>query len=218
MNLAALRDRVSYQALLLGVVALAASAALGLANQQTSAPIAAALARDLQDSLVQVLPADSFDNDLLRDAVTINAERGPVLVYRAFKDGAPTGVVFRMSGRGYAGPIELVMGVDMQGTVLGVRITKHGETPGLGDKIEAAKDDWVRDFDGKSLTNPKPDRWQVKKDGGDFDQFAGATITPRGVVKAVRQGLDFFAARRTEIGFAAQAATSAPAPAEEKPQ
>jgi electron transport complex protein RnfG len=211
MNLAGLRDRVGYQAALLGVVALAASAALGLANQQTRAPIAAAQARDLQDSLRQVLPPERFDNDLLEDAMQIEDGRAGTLVYRATLGGAFSGAVFRVGGRGYAGPIDLVMAVDPDGTVLGVRVTRHTETPGLGDKIEAAKDDWIRDFEGKSLERPAPERWQVKKDGGDFDQFAGATITPRAVVTAVRQGLEFYAAHRAEIAAGRPAAAVAAA-------
>jgi electron transport complex protein RnfG len=199
MNLADLRDRVGYQAGLLGVVALAASAALGLANQQTKEPIAAAQARDLEDSLRQVLPPERFDNDLLRDAIDVKDQRGSTLVYRATRGGQFSGAVFRVSGRGYAGPIDLVMAVDQDGSVLGVRVTRHSETPGLGDKIEAAKNDWIRAFEGRSLERPAPARWQVRKDGGDFDQFAGATITPRAVVKAVREGLEFYAAHRGEI-------------------
>jgi electron transport complex protein RnfG len=211
VKLAELRDRVGYQAGLLGAVALAASAALGLANQQTREPIAAAQARDLQESLRQVLPPERFDNDLVRDSVEVKGERGGTLVYRAFLGGAFSAAVFRASGRGYAGPIDLVMAVDRDGTVLGVRVTRHTETPGLGDMIEAAKDDWIRDFEGKSLEHPAPARWQVKKDGGDFDQFAGATITPRAVVKAVREGLEFYAAHRAEIAGASPAPATAAA-------
>jgi electron transport complex protein RnfG len=91
------------------------------------------------------------------------------------------------------------MGVDTQGRLLGARVVKHAETPGLGDKIEPAKSKWILDFDGKSLNDPPAEKWAVKKDGGVFDQFAGATITPRAVVKAVKSGLEFFAAHREEI-------------------
>jgi electron transport complex protein RnfG len=85
-----------------------------------------------------------------------------------------------------------MMGVDRDGHVLGVRVLKHTETPGLGDKIEPAKDDWIRAFEHKFLGDPPPEKWAVKKDGGVFDQFSGATITPRAVVKAVKGGLEFF--------------------------
>ncbi len=93
----------------------------------------------------------------------------------------------------------MLISVDVQGTMLGARVIKHQETPGLGDKIEAAKSKWIRDFEGKSLDSPPAEKWAVKKDGGTFDQFAGATITPRAVVKAVKQGMQFYADHREEI-------------------
>jgi electron transport complex protein RnfG len=107
--------------------------------------------------------------------------------------------LFKVAERGYAGDIQVLMAVDMDGRTLGVRILKHSETPGLGDKIEVKKDDWVLDFNGKSLAEPAPEKWGVRKDNGVFDQFAGATITPRAVVKAVKGGLEFFAAHRADI-------------------
>jgi electron transport complex protein RnfG len=210
VKFAELRNTVGYQAGLLGAVALAASAALALANHYTQAPIAAAEAADLQASLLKVLPVGFSDNDLLNDTVTLSDAHGaPVTVYRARRGSGVEGVIYQVSGRGYAGPIAIVMGVDQNGKVLGVRVTKHSETPGLGDKIETAKSDWTLGFDGKSLDQPPPERWAVKKDGGDFDQFTGATITPRAVVKAVKQGLEFFAAHRTELFEGTRRADSA---------
>ncbi|MDK9726225.1 MAG: electron transport complex subunit RsxG [Sterolibacteriaceae bacterium MAG5] len=194
-ELAVLRDRLAYQGISLGLVALLASAALSLGNSLTGPAIAAAEARDLQASLAQVLPEGSYDNELLQDTVVVDQ----VTIYKARKDGAVTGAVFQMAARGYAGDIVVLMGVDAGGTLLGARVIKHQETPGLGDKIELAKSKWIRDFEGKSLEDPKPEKWAVRKDGGVFDQFAGATITPRAVVKAVKQGLDFYAAHRREI-------------------
>ena len=120
-------------------------------------------------------------------------------VYRSRQAGTVNGAVFQTSARGYAGDIVVLIGVDARGTLLGARVIRHQETPGLGDKIEIAKATWIEDFTGKSLTEPSPDKWGVKKDGGVFDQFAGATITPRAVVKAVKQGLEFFSAHRDEI-------------------
>ncbi|MBU1235494.1 MAG: electron transport complex subunit RsxG [Gammaproteobacteria bacterium] len=197
------RDKLSYQAISLGVVALVASAALSVGNKLTGPAIAEAEARDLQSSLSQVLPEGSYDNELLKDTLDVKVSRGDtpatVLVYRARKAGAVTGAVFRMARRGYAGDIVVLMGVDAKGTLLGVRVIKHQETPGLGDKIDIAKTSWILDFNGKSLDNLPADKWAVKKDGGVFDQFAGATITPRAVVSAVKGGLDFFAAHRDEI-------------------
>ena len=110
-----------------------------------------------------------------------------------------TGVAYEIFGSGYAGEIRLMMGVDASGKVLGVRVLAHKETPGLGDKIEVKKGDWIERFSGLSLGNPPVERWKVKKDGGQFDQFAGATITPRGVVAAIRRGLEFFSANRDRL-------------------
>jgi Na+-translocating ferredoxin:NAD+ oxidoreductase subunit G len=199
MNFETLRNRLDYQTVALGLVTLLASAALSLTNHQTKQPIAEAEARDLQTSLGQVLPDNFFDNELLKDTVSVDAAQGTVKVYRARKAGIVKGVVYQMSGHGYSGTITLVMGVDRDGHVLGVRVTKHTETPGLGDKIESEKGDWVLCFNGKHLGDPTPDRWAVKKDGGVFDQFAGATITPRAVVKTVKEGLEFFAAHREQL-------------------
>ena len=92
-----------------------------------------------------------------------------------------------------------MVGLDHKGQVLGVRVVVHTETPGLGDKIEASKSDWIQSFVGRSFENPLPERWRVKKDGGDFDQFAGATITPRAVVSGIGRGLEFFSRHRATI-------------------
>jgi electron transport complex protein RnfG len=193
-----LRDLPAYPPLLLGAVALAASAALAWSYGATREHIAEAEARDLRASLEQVLPGGFADNDLLGDTVELDGPRGgKVKVYRARLGAQPRGAVFTVTERGYAENMVLLMAVDTQGTVLGVRVLKHKETPGLGDKIEAARSPWIDGFAGKSLAGPT--RWAVKKDGGDFDQFAGATITPRAVVKAVKGGLEFFQAHRREI-------------------
>ena len=161
--------------------------------------IALRKAEDLKASLSQVIPAAIHDNDLLADVVEIAAGGPPVKVYRATQNGEVTGAAYQVTATGYAGEIELILGLDPQGRVLGSRVLAHKETPGLGDKIDVAKDDWIRDFDGKSLGDPPAERWAVKKDGGVFDQFSGATITPRGVVRALKGGLEFYAAHRDGI-------------------
>jgi len=205
MNLEQLRTKIGYHGFVLGIVALATSGSLALTDDSTHGAIVAAEARDLQQSLAQVLPVGFADNDLLKDQTLIKgADGSDTLVYRARLHNEPQGAVFKVTGYGYAGAISILMGVDSAGRILGVRVIKHMETPGLGDKIEAAKGRWVFDFDGKSLGDPAPEKWAVKKDGGQFDQFAGATITPRAVVKAVKGGLEFYAAHKTEI-FAAPA-------------
>src|SRR5690606_7665772 len=100
---------------------------------------------------------------------------------------------------GYSGTIRLLVGIDAEGRLTGVRVLQHNETPGLGDKVELRKDDWILGFDGLSLRNPVASGWQVKKDGGDFDQFVGATITPRAVVAAVYNALQFFDLNRENL-------------------
>jgi Na+-translocating ferredoxin:NAD+ oxidoreductase subunit G len=199
-TLALWRDKLSYQPLSLGIIAMLTSGALALSNQLTHDGIRQAEQRDLQASLDQVLPEGYADNDLLNDRIEIAGDDGQtVTVYRSRQAGAVNGTVFQVAGRGYAGNIVVIIGVDASGTLLGARVVKHQETPGLGDKIELAKTKWIRSFEGKSLTSPPAEKWAVKKDGGVFDQFAGATITPRAVVKAVKGGLEFFAAHRQEI-------------------
>ena len=198
MSLEILRGKLLYQGLLLGGVALLTSAALAIASHLTEPDIKAAEAADLKQSLTQVLPGN-YDNDLLKDTVTLPGKEGDVLVYRARHAGKVDAVVYRVIGHGYAGALVCVMGVSREGKILGVRVIKHSETPGLGDKIDPAKSDWIHSFEGKWLGDPVPDKWAVKKDGGVFDQFAGATITPRGVVKAVKQGLEFFEQNRAVL-------------------
>jgi electron transport complex protein RnfG len=199
-TLAEWRNTLSYQPISLGIIALITSGALAWANQLTRPGVIAAEKYDLQSTLTEVLPAGFADNDLLQDAVTVAGDDGvPVTVYRARKNGTFQGAVFKTASRGYAGDVVVLIGLDAQGTLLGARVVKHQETPGLGDKVDVAKSKWIHAFEGKSLSSPPPERWGVKKDGGVFDQFAGATITPRAVVKAVKQGLQFYGAHHDEI-------------------
>ena len=207
MKLEELRGKLFYQGVLLGAVALLTSAALAFAARMTEADIKAAEAADLKQSLTQVLPGE-YENDLLKDTITLPGKSGDVLVYRGRRGGKVDAVVYRMIGHGYAGTLVCVMGVSREGKILGVRVIKHAETPGLGDKIEPAKGDWIHSFEGKWLGEPVLEKWAVKKDGGVFDQFAGATIPPRGVVNAVKGGLEFFEANRAAMleGAAAEGA------------
>lgn len=200
-SLDAVREQLPYQPVLLGTVALLAGAALTFSFNATREYIVAAEARDMQQTLAQVLPAGFADNDLLKDVIELDGVKpgSKRKIHLAKKAGVVTGAVFGVSDRGYAGEISMLMAVDSAGTVLGVRVLKHTETPGLGDKIEIAKNPWIKSFDGKSLDNLPAEKWAVKKDGGVFDAFAGATITPRGVVNGVKRGLDYFAAHRKEI-------------------
>jgi electron transport complex protein RnfG len=203
MNLEEMRSKLWYQGVLLGGVALITSAALAYAARATEADICAAEAADIKLSLSMVLTG-KYDNDLLKDTLTFPSEQGEVLVYRARRAGKIEAVVFQVHGSGYAGKVVCMMGIDRDGHITGVRIIKHAETPGLGDKVEPAKSKWIFGFDDKFLGNPLTELWAVKKDGGVFDQFAGATITPRAVVKAVKGGLIFFDKNRAQLLDASQ--------------
>jgi len=197
MALAKLKEHPLYQPLLLGIMALLASATLAWASSVTRGAIAEAETRDLHDSLAQVLPVGFADNDLLADSAEIDAGEGKSLrVYRARLGETVKGVVFTVIGKGYGGEIVILMAIDEDGRLLGARVLKHTETPGLGDKIEIGKSGWINAFTGKTRATA---RWAVKKDGGDFDQFAGATITPRAVVNAVKGGLEIFARHKTAL-------------------
>ena len=186
--------------LILGAFCLGFGIVLAISDRITVDDIAARALEDRLNSLSQVIPASIHDNNLVADAITMKNERDKeITVYRAIKNGQVTGLAYEIFGTGYAGEMKLMLGVDTQGKVLGVRVLAHKETPGLGDKMEEKKGDWILRFTGLSLGNPLPDKWKVKKDGGQFDQFAGATITPRGVVDAIRKGLELFAANKTQM-------------------
>jgi len=173
---------------------------LAVTNEITLDDIEARAIEDKQNSLSQVLPDELHDNNPVTDTVAmVNAEGKALTVFRARKNGRVTGVAYEIFGTGYAGEIKLMMGIDAGGKLLGVRVLAHKETPGLGDKIEVKKGPWIERFTGLSMGNPPLERWKVKKDGGDFDQFAGATITPRGVMVAIRSGLEFFAENKTRL-------------------
>jgi electron transport complex protein RnfG len=192
----AYRQRLGYQAGLLGGISLLASALLSIGDLQTRDDIALRKAEDLQASLAQVIPPSLHNNRLLDDTITLG---DGTKVYRARNGDEVTAVAYQVSAAGYAGPITLVMGVDQSGAILAVRVISHTETPGLGDKMEKSKGDWIDTFEGRSLDNPPTRRWGVKKDGGEYDQFTGATITPRAIVKAIRGGLELFQRERSRL-------------------
>jgi len=205
MSLATLKTRISYQSLLLAGFALVASALLGLADLNTRDVIKLRLEEDLRTSLAEVIPQPVFDNNLLKDTVIISTRNeglgaDETLVYIARKQGKVSAVSFGLvAGGGYSGDINLIMGIDKEGEILGVRVISHAETPGLGDKIEISKSDWILGFAGYSLQNLTLKQWAVKKDGGQFDQFSGATITPRAIVRSIYQGLQFFKHHQAEL-------------------
>ncbi len=195
------RGKPAYQALLLAGVALAVSLVLALAHALTLEPIALRQAEDTRRALAAVLPETLYDNDPLAESVSVQGEEGVATrFYPARRDGALVGAAFEeVTRQGYGGPMRLLLAVDAQGELLGVRVLSHSETPGLGDKIEATRSGWIRSFEGRSLDNTPSRDWAVRKDGGAFDQFTGATITPRAVVAAVRDGLIRFATLRRDL-------------------
>ena len=153
----------------------------------------------------EVLHGRAFDNDLLADTVPVrDAELlgtpATLQAYRARQNGAAVAVVLEaVAPNGYVGAIKLLVGVAPDGRLLGVRVSEHRETPGIGDGIDARKSPWIERFTGRSLHDPAPARWRVRKDGGDFDQLTGATITPRAVVGAVANALVYFERHRDEL-------------------
>jgi H+/Na+-translocating ferredoxin:NAD+ oxidoreductase subunit G len=199
LSLDRLRELLGFQVGALALVMLVVSAILAALNENTKEAIEEAELRDTQISLAQVLPEGYNDNNLVTDIANLDTDGGPIKVHLSRKNGELNGAVMELADKGYGGKIAMVVGVDRDGKVLGVRVTRHNETPGLGDKIEAAKGDWIHSFENKRLGDPAPEKWAVKKDGGIFDQFAGATITPRGVVRGVKRGLEAYAAHRDEL-------------------
>jgi Na+-translocating ferredoxin:NAD+ oxidoreductase subunit G len=156
-------------------------------------------------TLADVLPAQGYDNAVHEDLIEVTdpallGTSRPVSVYRARLRGRPVAVVMTpVAPGGYSGPIRLLVGILADGTLSGVRVVAHRETPGLGDKIEVERDDWILAFEGRSLGNPPRERWAVRRDEGVFDQFTGATITARAVVSAVRDALIYFEAHGDEL-------------------
>lgn len=155
--------------------------------------------------ITQIVPAELFDNDIMQDTFRIPASEllgtdGPTIAYRArLKSKASAVVLESIAPDGYGGKIKLILAVRTNGTLAGVRVVSHQETPGLGDYIELPRSPWIKVFDGKSREVYKDADWKVKKDGGQFDYMAGATITPRAVIKAVNKALIYFDDNRSQL-------------------
>ncbi len=183
-------------ALLLAAFALTGTLLLAGMQTLTSGQIAENARQALLSKINTLVDPTRYDNDPLQDSLTLPAavlhSAEAVTVYRLRKQGQPVAaVLITTSPEGYSGNISLVVGVNSDQSLAGVRVLAHKETPGLGDLIEVDKHDWILGFTGKSLQNPVPSGWAVRKDGGEFDQFTGATITPRAVVGAVKRVLEW---------------------------
>lgn len=192
-------------AVVLGLLALIAAGIVTGVHQLTAQRIDTAQREFRGRQVLELLPRGSYDNHPLENAVStfdpkLLGRDEPAPAYIARQGRQATAVVLQPIARdGYGGSIQLLVGVTAQGRLLGVRVVAHHETPGQGDRIELGKSDWLHGFDGRSLGDPTDAGWKVKKDGGQFDQFAGATVTPRAVVKATHLALQYFDAHKAEL-------------------
>ncbi|WP_066962385.1 electron transport complex subunit RsxG [Microbulbifer sp. Q7] len=203
-----LRRSIGSNAVILALFALVTAGTLAITQITTREPIERAIREAAAKALLEIVPIERHSNDLLVDTYPIPKQYwamlglkqgGNINLARQGDGNIDAVIIPTVAPDGYSGPIEMLVGVNRDGTIAGVRVTNHAETPGLGDKVEVKKSDWIRSFDGTSLDDPGRDMWKVQKDGGAFDQFTGATITPRAVVKQVRTVLDFVAEHRQEI-------------------
>lgn len=205
MSLPEISRSMLKNSLALGLFAVVTVGILAITQQATASRIVAAERAAKTQILTQLLPVGSFDNHLQDSPIQLPADpllgtRSSSTSYLASLNGQPQAVILQVTApEGYAGAINLLVAISAQGRLIGVRVLKHKETPGLGDKIELVKSAWIKSFDGKSLNDPDEAGWAVKKDHGQFDQFAGATITPRAVVKAVHHALQYFAAHQRQL-------------------
>ena len=201
--------------IILLLFALIGTALVVTTFDNTRERIAANERATLLRKLHQLITPEQHDNVLLEDTLTVTdrpllGTSRPVTVYRARKGAQPVALVITpVAPDGYSGSIKLLVGINVDGTLSGVRVVAHRETPGLGDAIDETRSDWIHIFDNRSLGEPPLERWGVKKDGGDFDQLTGATITPRAVVKAVRQALLYY--RDNQGALFASSETGTPA-------
>jgi electron transport complex protein RnfG len=221
------KKNILITAALLMLFAVAGAALVGLAYIRTADDIKHNEELTLLRKLNTIIPAESYDNDLLADTTIIAPQpllgtAEDTLVYRARKDNKNVAAIFSsIAPNGYNGPIQMLVGVYADGRLAGVRIVKHRETPGLGDAVELSHSKWILGFDNKSLEDPDAKHWKVKRDGGIFDQFTGATITPRAVVKAVHDALLYFEKNQATLFATRPAANKTPVqtkPAQTTPQ
>jgi len=191
--------------LLLGLFAVVATTLVALTESSTREQIRENEREALLSGINALIPHEQYDNAILQDKIVLDATEAlgteeATTVYRARKQGSDVAVILTaIAPNGYSGKIKMLIGIYADGRLAGVRVIDHKETPGLGDKIDEKKASWILQFEGLSLTSPNADKWKVKKDGGEFDQFTGATITPRAVVDAVKRSLEYFRTHRDEL-------------------
>jgi len=196
---------MTISATLLGLFAIVGTAMVALIHDATAERIAANHRAFLLKSLHILVPPEQHDNDLFTDVITVTNKDllgtdKPVRVYRARRNESPVAAIINADAPdGYSGSIELLVAIRYDGTLAGVRVVKHKETPGLGDGIDASRSDWILGFNNRSLAVPEKKGWAVKRDGGIFDQFTGATISPRAIVNAVYRSLLYFDTHKDEL-------------------
>lgn len=202
--------RVLKSGITLAIIAAVCTALVAVTYQLTRERIAENAQAWLEQSLQPALSGLLFDSGVSESRLTIPAPHelpgsSDAIIYRVYSADEPAAALFVVSARdGYAGAIRFLVGIDIEGAVTGVHVLEHRETPGLGDRIESNKSDWVNQFDGRSLGDPAADGWKIKRDGGEFDQLTGASVTPRAVVKAIRDTLTWFEENQDQV-FAAAA-------------
>ncbi len=189
---------MTMSAILLALFSGLGTALVMITFEATKEKIEASEKENLLKNLNNIIPADSYNNNLLDNKLIVPVstqlgKKGATTIYQAWNNKTPVAVAFSViSHDGYSGDIKLLIAIKASGDISGVRVISHKETPGLGDKIDKTKDDWILSFNDKNLLIPSRQKWKVKKDGGVFDQFTGATITPRAVVSAVYKALDYY--------------------------
>lgn len=189
----------------LAVIAALCTALVALTYQSTEKRIAANEKAWLEQSLQPALSGLFYDSGVTESRIILPPPHelpgsGAAVIYRVYAQGEPVAALFVVSARdGYSGPIRILVGVETTGMITGVHVLEHRETPGLGDRVESGKSDWVKQFDGRSLIDPDAKSWQIKRDGGEFDQLTGASITPRAIVKAIKETLIYFDSNQEEI-------------------
>ncbi|WP_196137934.1 electron transport complex subunit RsxG [Aliikangiella sp. G2MR2-5] len=191
--------------LMLALFAAVSTGLIALVHLITKDKIAEEIEAAMARRLNEIVNRTEYDNDVYHDCklltdVPLLGPQSEVKIYRMRNAGQNHAVFLTsVAPDGYAGKIKMVIGIYKDGTLAGVRITEHQETPGLGDKIEIEKSEWIEGFRGKSLIIPEDKSWSVKKDGGKFDALTGATITPRAVIKAVKNALLFYQQNQTTL-------------------
>lgn len=197
--------------LTLGLIGLLAAALLSGVHLATRDRIASEQQRQALATLNQLVPESGYDNELIEDRFSawISGLSSPSTIYRARMESEPVALLADVTTPdGYSGDIRLLVGIEPDGEVIGVRILEHRETPGLGDKIELKRTDWLRQFTGKSLGAPPAQAWAADRRGGAFDTLSSATITSAAVIEAVRNVLAWYAANR-DNAFELEARSSA---------